>query len=284
MNYFGGNSGFYYNCIQDAYRALKPYLKSGLRMVIQTGSGFDFLSGISLAHRHSIPYAHIPHFPPTSVKGHSGKLHVFGKEDKTIVVLEGRSHGYEGRDAWELAFPIRVLALAKPDWVLLTNAVGGINPKLKTGDLVMITHHINQLGMNPMQGLDEQIFGSRFVPMDHVYDKKVYELCEQAVKKEKLKINLHRGTYFANPGPTFETEKEIDMEETMHADVVGMSTVVEAISARACGLRVAALSLVTNMACGRGHSDFTHEEVLQVAQRSKQDILKLISYVIKHAI
>jgi purine-nucleoside phosphorylase len=282
MDYFSGNSEFYANCISDAQRVLKSVLDTHIKLIIQTGSGFDVASEMPLPLQITIPYTHIPHFPPTSVKGHEGKLHVFGRGSNQVLVLEGRFHAYENRDAWELAFPIRVLAITRPNLFLFTNAAGGIRKDMKPGDLVMITNHVNRMGINPLQGLDEKYFGERFLPMDHAYDTEIYDLFEQAAQSENLGVQLSRGAYFASAGPSFETEIEVDSAETLHCDVLGMSTATEVITAKACGLKVSGLSLVTNYACGRGPSNFTHEEVLGVGKKSKSAILKLLAYAVKH--
>jgi purine-nucleoside phosphorylase len=276
MDYFAAHSGAYESCVLDAARVLKPWMPSRLKGLIQTGSGFEVNQIPSIKRACSIPLVQVPHFPRPSVEGHSGMLHVFESRGGGVAVLEGRYHSYENRSAWEIVFPIRVIACFKPEWVLFTNAAGAINSEMSPGDLVMITNHLNHLVMNPLRGLDERIFGSRFVSMDHPYDLELTRKAMEIFKTLKLNRQIHRGVYIAVPGPSFETEAEIKAFEILGADLVGMSTVLEVVAARALNLPVIACSLVTNYACGKAPGKVHHRETLDMAKKFKTDFLALM--------
>src|SRR5258706_8030467 len=241
-------------------------------LAIVLGSGFHHV----LAELHvdkKIPYGKIPGFPKPTVSGHAGELY-FGHLGKTpVMVLSGRAHFYEGHSMERATFAIRALAAFGIRDVLLTNAAGGINEKFQAGDFMALTDHINFMGANPMRGA--AVTGlPRFVDLTEAYDKKLRSLLFRAGKARNLK--LQRGVYLAVSGPSYETPAEIRAFAKFGADAVGMSTVPEAIVARQCGMNVAALSCITNLAAGISKDNLSHAEVLETAGRVKVSAAKLI--------
>lgn len=229
------------------------------------GSGFNHvLAGMEVEVRRS--YATIPGFPPTGVAGHAGEL-LLGKIAGTpVLVLSGRAHFYEGHSMEAVTFAIRVLAEYGLRDLLLTNAAGGIHRTFRAGDFMVLTDHINLMGVNPLRG-PVPPGRTRFVDMTRVYDEKLSALLRRA--KAGARMKLHSGVYLAVSGPSYETPAEIRAFARLGADAVGMSTVPEAIVARQCGLRVAAVSCITNVAAGRSKLPLSHAEVLDTAEKSK---------------
>jgi inosine/guanosine/xanthosine phosphorylase family protein len=199
------------------------------------------------------------------VSGHRGEL-IFGKFGGTpVLVLSGRAHFYEGYSMEQVTFPIRTLAALGIRDLLLTNAAGGINPDFRRGDFMVLTDHINFMGVNPLRG--EDVPGRpRFVDMTQVYDSKLSTLLFRAGKSAGLR--LHRGVYLAVSGPSYETPAEIRAFARLGADAVGMSTVPEAMVARQCGLNVAVVSCITNPGAGLGQGLLSHAEVLATAKKA----------------
>jgi purine-nucleoside phosphorylase len=235
-------------------------------LAIVLGSGFHHALA-ELRVDKKIAYAKIPGFPKPTVSGHAGELY-FGHLGKTpVMVLSGRAHFYEGHPMERVTFAVRVLAAFGITDLLLTNAAGGLNKNFRAGDFMALTDHINFLGANPLRG--PAIAGlPRFVDLTETYDKKLRELLFHAAKVSKLK--LQRGVYLAVSGPSYETPAEIHAFARLGADAVGMSTVPEAIVARQCGLNVAAVSCITNLAAGISPEKLSHTEVLETAERVKK--------------
>ena len=241
--------------------------QTSLRPTLALVLGSGFQSALTqLDVKEEIPYGQLPGFMSVGVSGHAGKL-VIGNFGKTpILVLKGRSHYYEGHEMERITFPIRVLSEFGIRSLLLTNAAGGINKKFKPGDFMVLDDHINLMGANPLRGL--AIPGlPRFVDMTRVYEPKLNELLRKAAKQTKLR--LYSGVYLATTGPSYETPAEIRAFARLGADAVGMSTVPEAIVARQCGLSVAAVSCITNLAAGRSAGNLSHSEVLAIAEQKK---------------
>jgi purine-nucleoside phosphorylase len=241
-------------------------------LAIVLGSGFHHaLMELRVAKK--IAYSKIPGFPKPTVSGHAGELY-FGHLGRTpVLVLSGRSHFYEGHDKERVTFATRTLAAFGITDLLLANAAGGINRKFRAGDFMVLTDHINFMGANPLHGPCPNEL-PRFVDLTEAYDKKLRELLFKAGKMSKLK--LQRGVYIAVSGPSYETPSEIRAFATLGADAVGMSTVPEAIVARQCGLHVAAVSCITNLAAGIGQGKLSHTEVLETAERVKKSGARLI--------
>jgi len=244
-------------------------------LAIVLGSGFHHALAELRVDR-KISHAKIPGFPRQTVSGHAGEL-FFGHLGKTpLIVLSGRAHFYEGHPMERVTFAVRTLAEFGVKDFLLTNAAGGINKNFRAGDFMVLTDHINFMGANPLRPLRgmHQKGLPRFVDLTETYDKNLRELLFRAGKISKLK--LQRGVYLAVSGPSYETPAEIRAFATLGADAVGMSTVPEAMAARQCGLKVAAVSCITNLAAGISRGKLSHAEVLETADRVKKSGAQLI--------
>ena len=226
-----------------------------------------------------IPYEDIPGFPQTSVEGHDGKLIIGKTEGVDVAVFQGRFHFYEGHALEDVVMPVRVLSMLGVEKLILTNASGGINESYAPGDLVCITDHINMTGNNPLIGPNYAELGPRFPDMTRAYDPELREMIHNAAKN--IGIDLKNGIYAGVLGPTYETPAEIKMLKTIGGDLVGMSTVPEAIAAHHAGLRVTGIACVTNMAAGIGGEKLTHEDVKLVAQKAMQKFSDLVSAAVK---
>lgn len=221
-----------------------------------------------------IPYEDIPNFHKTTVEGHQGKL-VSGKINSVeVVALQGRYHAYEGHDMNTVVFPTRVLGLLGCEFMFITNAAGGINTSYTPGDLVAISDHINLTGRNPLVGKNIDDFGPRFPDMSHAYDVEMRKLMQEVAAENKF--SLKEGVYCSLLGPSYETPAEIKMLGVLGADMVGMSTVPEAIAANHMGLRVIGISCITNMAAGISKVKLDHAEVKEVAALATDKFTKLI--------
>lgn len=242
------------------------------------GSGFHHvLAELRVAKK--IAYAKIPGFPKPTVSGHAGELY-FGHLGRTpVLVLSGRAHFYEGHLMERVTFTVRTLAAFGISDLLLTNAAGGINKNFRAGDFMVLTDHINLMGTNPLRG--PAIEGlPRFVDLTETYDKKLRGLLLKAGKISKQK--LRSGVYLAVSGPNYETPAEIRAFAKLGADAVGMSTVPEAIVARQCGVNVAAVSCITNLAAGISKEKLSHTEVLETAERVKKSGAALLKHFAEH--
>ncbi len=250
---------------QTAAARLKRISRLRPALALVLGSGFHHVLA-ELRVDKKIPYAKIPGFPVPSVRGHAGELY-FGKLGGTpVLVLSGRAHFYEGHSMERVTFAVCALAAFGIRDLLLTNAAGGINKKFRPGDFMVLTDHINFMGANPLRG--RPVPGlPRFVDLTQVYDRKLNVLLFQAARRCKMKPRS--GVYLAVSGPSYETPAEIRAFARLGADAVGMSTVPEAMVARQCGLNVAAISCITNLAAGRGKKKLSHAEVLETAERVK---------------
>ncbi len=225
-----------------------------------------------------IPYAEIPGFASSTVAGHAGSL-VIGKVGPVpVIAMQGRVHFYEGYSLEEVTFPIRTLKLLGIETLLLTNAAGGINVQLSEGTLMIISDHLNLMGVNPLRGPNDERFGPRFPDMTEVYSR---ELQETVVEEANvLGIEVRRGIYAALPGPNYETPAEIHMLRSFGADAIGMSTVPEAIVARHMGMRVLGISCITNMAAGISDGPINHEEVMEIGNRVRATFSLLLRHII----
>jgi len=250
-------------------------LRPKIGLVLGSGLG-SFADDLTDAVR--IPYAHIPSFPRSTAIGHAGQL-VIGKSGAVpVAVMQGRVHLYEGYSAAEVAFPARVLGRMGIRALILTNAAGGINSAYGQGALVMLRDHINLQGQNPLTGANEERFGHRFPDMTYTYSKRFREIALDEAKKNS--IAPHEGVYAAVAGPSYETPAEIRYLRTIGADLVGMSTVPEAIAARHMGIELLAISCVTNMAAGTIDRALDHEEVLETGRRVMGQFIALLRAVL----
>ncbi len=246
-------------------------------LAIQLGSGFKrFAKSIKVDCE--IPYDKIPGFPEAAVPGHEGSL-IFGRIAKIpVAVLCGRAHFYEGYSMREITFPVRVMEAFGIETLLLTNAAGGINQGFKPGEFMQLTDHINLMGRNPLRG-EQDKDGPPFLDMSQVYDPELNFLLANAARKTGLK--LQKGVYMAVSGPCYETPAEIRAFERLGADAIGMSTVPEAIVARHCGLRVAGVSCITNVACIMASQKVSHEEVLAVGGKAAKEAADFLESFVK---
>ena len=248
--------------IAESAHALRDRMPANLappRIAIVLGSGLNTLTD-RMEDATGVPYDLIPHFPRPTVAGHLGNA-VFGRLGGVpVLALQGRFHYYEGHDLEAVTFPIRVLRAVGVETLILTAATGGINSDYRPGDLMVLGDHLNLLGTNPLRGPNDDRLGVRFPDMTEVYARPLRQLALDHAKQAGL--TLHEGVYAALPGPSYETPAEIRMLRTLGADVVGMSTVPEAIVARHAGMRVLAFALVTNAAAGVTGQAITHDEVL----------------------
>jgi purine-nucleoside phosphorylase len=244
---------------------LKKFSPLRPTLAIVLGSGFHHVL-TALKMEQKISYAKIPGFPKPTVSGHAGELY-FGHLGRTpVMVLSGRAHFYEGHGMERVTFAVRALAAFGIRDVLLTNAAGGLNRKFRPGDFMVLTDHINFMGVNPLRGPQPAEL-PRFVDLTETYDKTLRGLMLRAGKKAGLK--LRQGVYLAVSGPSYETPAEIRAFARLGADAVGMSTVPEAIAARQFGLNVVAVSCITNLAAGISREKLSHTEVLETAARVK---------------
>jgi xanthosine phosphorylase len=237
------------------------------------GSGLGALVD-ELADPVTIPYADIPGFRVGTVSGHAGALTLGTLDGVPVACFQGRSHVYEGIEAAAVTTPIRTLRLLGAEVLVLTNAAGSLRPEAGPGSLVALSDHINLQGFNPLMGANDEEVGPRFPSLSEAYDPELRAGLHRAA--DELGITLHDGVYLAVSGPSFETPAEIRAFRTLGADLVGMSTVPEAIVARHCGLRVAAVSVVTNLAEGMGEVALSHEQTLEEGKRGAAELGPLL--------
>jgi len=232
------------------------------------GSGFGELAE-SIADADIIPYGDIPHFPRSTVEGHKGRLVIGQLEGRTVMVMQGRVHFYEGFSMEEVTFPVRVMQAFGIETIIFTNAAGGLNPGYRAGEIMLIEDQINLLGLvgnNPLMGPNDPELGPRFPDMSTLFDRQLRELAQDVAAKAGL--TLHRGVYVGLSGPAFETPAEVRMLRMMGADATGMSTTNETLVARHGGMRVLAFSGITNEAIDAIDTPrmTTHEEVLETGK------------------
>ncbi len=228
--------------------------------------------------RVAIPYSEIPGWPVSTAIGHAGKL-ILGKVGGTpVAVMAGRVHFYEGYSIQQVVFPTRVLGALGVKSLLLTNAAGGIHPGFKQGCLVLLCDHLNLQGANPLIGPNDESVGPRFPDMSEVYSTEFRELAHSAARE--LGIELYEGVYAGLSGPSYETPAEIRYLRAIGADLVGMSTVPEAIVAAHMGLRTLAISCVTNLAAGISPEKLSHKEVMETGERVRGDLTALLRKIL----
>lgn len=229
-----------------------------------------------------VPYSQIPSFPRSTAIGHTGQMVIGKAGDIPVAVMQGRVHLYEGYSAEQVAFPVRVLGGMGVQALIITNAAGGINTEYKQGALVVISDHINLQGQNPLVGANDERFGPRFPDMTQAYWKPYREMAVQAARNLGKKV--HEGVYAGLLGPSYETPAEIRYLRTIGADLVGMSTIAEVITARHMGMKVLGISCVTNMAAGILDQPLNHQEVLDTAERVKGDFVGLLRAVLAEVV
>lgn len=266
-----------YERAEHATRIIRARTTVEPRIAVVLGSGLggfadDFEDPVG------IPYEEIPGFARSTVQGHAGRL-VIGKVDGTpVVAMQGRVHYYEGHSLEEVTFPIRTFGLLGIKTLVLTNAAGGINVQLTQGALMVISDHVNLMGVNPLVGPNDERFGPRFPDMTAVYAPDLQELVVEEAKA--IGVEVRRGIYGGLSGPSYETPAEIHLLRNLGADAVGMSTVPESIVARHMGLEVLGISCITNMAAGISDEPINHEEVMATGDRVRETFAELLRRVI----
>jgi purine-nucleoside phosphorylase len=253
-------------------------LRPSLGLVLGSGLG---AFAKSLERAVVIPYGDIPHFPTATAIGHTGELVVGLSRGVPVAVMSGRVHYYEGYTAAEVVFPVRVLGRMGVKILVMTNAAGSVNVKYKPGELMIIEDHINYMGVNPLIGPNEEPLGERFFDLSDAYDVELGEVAEKACRE--VAVTVRRGVYIAFAGPSYESPAEIRMSRTMGADAVGMSTVPEVIAARHMGMRVLAISCITNMAAGVLKKKLDHREVLEVGEKVKAGLMDVLGRILVEA-
>lgn len=245
---------------------------------IVLGSGLGNLVA-ELKIEKEIAYQDLPHFPVSTVEGHSGKL-IFGQlGNKKIVAMSGRFHFYEGYSASEVAYPIRVMKMLGVHTMLLSNAAGGMNPAFAVGDLMIINDQISLFAVNPLIGKNEAELGPRFPDMSEPYNR---EVIRKAVDiAGRLNIPVHQGVYVGVTGPTFETRAEYRMLHRLGADAVGMSTVQEVIVARHMDMQVFAISVITDLGIREEENIITHQEVLEAAAAAEPKLTAIFKELVQ---
>jgi purine-nucleoside phosphorylase len=272
-----------YENAADAAEFIRTKFAGQIDTLIVLGSGLGaFADEIENAVR--IPYEEIPHFAMSTVEGHAGRLVIGEIGGKTVAVQQGRFHFYEGYDMAQVIFPIRVFGVLGVKKVILTNAAGSLRTSFKPGSLILIRDHINMMGVNALRGPNDARFGVRFPDMTAVYDRGFQQIAyEEALRiadERGMKQFLFRGVYCALSGPTYETPAEIRVFRMQGADVVGMSTVPEAVAARQGGMRVLGISCVTNLGAGLSGQEINHEEVMETGARVAEIFKELLRRVI----
>jgi purine-nucleoside phosphorylase len=274
----------YFDQVSEAAAFLKVRLGSlAPKIGIVLGSGLGAVAD-AVPNPVLVPYAEIPHFPQSTVEGHSGRIVAGLLDDVRVLILQGRVHFYEGYTPLEVTFPMRVLGALGVHAVILTNAAGGIAEDYQIGQLVVLCDHINLMGFNPLVGPNEPRFAVRpgaglpFTDMTEAYSKRLRALARQAAAAEGFE--LAEGVYLAVSGPSFETPAEIRAFRTLGATLVGMSTVPETIVARHMGMEVLAISCVTNPAAGLGATSLSHQEVFAAGRQSENRLIRLLQRIL----
>lgn len=243
----------------------KTTLKPKIGVILGSGLG-AFVNEVQV--ETILPFQDIPHFNPPTVEGHQGNL-IFGKVgSQTVAILQGRNHYYEGHTMENVVFPTRILATLGIEILILTNSAGGFGETMQAGDLMIIEDHINLMGINPLMGPNIKELGPRFPDMTEAYDRKLISQMEPILQKHGTRY--HKGVYCGVSGPTYETPAEVRYLKMIGGKAVGMSTVPEAIAANHLGLRVAALSCITNLAAGISRQKLSHSEVTETAKKVEQ--------------
>lgn len=268
----------YLERIKEASKFISSYLKKIPDAAVILGTGLGSLAE-EIEGKTEIPYSNIPNFPISTAPGHAGKLILGFLEDKYVIAMSGRFHYYEGYSMKEVTLPVRVFMDMGIKILIVSNACGGMNPKFKAGDLMLITDHINLLGDNPLIGKNIEEFGPRFPDMSEVYDKGLIKIAEKTAAE--LGIDLKEGVYVSVSGPNFETPAELRMLRAMGADAVGMSTVPEVIAARHGGIKVLGISCITDMAIADGLEPLDAQRVIETADRTRPIFVKLVKEIIK---
>lgn len=253
----------------------KITFKPEIALILGSGLG-EFCSTMDV--KETLPYGEIPGFPTSTVAGHKG-LFVFGYSGKVpIVAMQGRVHYYEGYPVSDVVLPTRLMHMMGADTLFITNAAGGINPSFHAGDFMLITDQISSLVPSPLIGANIEELGTRFPDMSEIYSRRLRDIIEKSAASEG--VPLQRGVYIQTTGPQYESPAEIRAFGRLGADAVGMSTAVEAIAARHCGMEVCGISCISNLAAGISSNPLSHKEVQETADRVAPLFRKLVAKAI----
>lgn len=267
--------------IDETTAVVRSRLASRPRVGLILGSGLGGL--VSAVEQPTvIPYGEIPHWPVSTVEGHSGKLVAGQLERQAVLVMQGRAHFYEGYSMAQVTLPVRVMQRLGVEVLIVTNAAGAVNPAFEPGDIMLITDHLNLIGMagwSPLRGPNLDEFGPRFPDMSRAYDRQLCDLARQVAREQAL--SLREGVYVCLAGPSFETPADLRFLRAVGVDAVGMSTVPEVTVARHGGMRVLGFSGITNKANLDGNTLTTHEEVLAAGQKIVPNLSLLVQGVLK---
>jgi purine-nucleoside phosphorylase len=269
--------------IEEAVAVVRAHTLRRPRVGLVLGSGLGALAE-AVERADVIPYSDIPYFPLATVEGHAGRLVIGTLEGQSVIVMQGRSHYYEGCSMQQVTLPVRVMQLLGVEILIVTNAAGGLSPEFRPGDLMLIADHINLIGMaglSPLRGPNDLTLGPRFPDMSEAYDAGLRELALRVAAERNIK--LHQGVYICLAGPSFETPADLRFLRKIGADAVGMSTVPEVTVARHGGIKVLGVSGISNVAAIEPGSapPTTHEEVLQAGPVIVPKLMTLIRGVLK---
>ncbi|TMC34895.1 MAG: purine-nucleoside phosphorylase [Chloroflexi bacterium] len=271
-----------YDQVLEAVQAIQTRTSLKPEVGVILGSGLGDLA-TEIAEPAIVPYADIPHFARSTVKGHAGRLIIGLLENVPVVAMQGRFHLYEGYHLQVLTLPVRVMRQLGAHTLIVTNAAGGVNPAYRPGDFMLIRDHINMPGLagaNPLLGPNDERFGGRFPPLAHAYDAQLRALAH-SIAASSPEIMLHEGIYTMVGGPNYETGAELRFLRAVGTDAVGMSTVPEVIVARHAGMQVLGLSLITNTATGNETGEVDHAEVLAAADAVRPKFAALVRGIVR---
>lgn len=263
--------------IKEAAKYIEQQMNVKPEIGLILGSGLGVL-GDHIENAVVIAYEDIPHFPVSTVEGHAGELMIGSISGKSVVLMRGRFHMYEGYGPELTAFPVRVMKALGVQALVVTNAAGGINLEFASGNLMLISDHLNLTGKNPLIGANEEELGARFPDMSEAYSKRLRTIANKVAAEKG--IGLVEGVYAGLLGPSYETPAEIRMLRILGADAVGMSTVAEVIAARHSGIEVVGISCISNMAAGILDQPLSHVEVMETTDRVKSQFLELVTSLI----
>ncbi len=262
----------------ESEKFIRSKVKEIPKIAIVLGSGLGSLAD-DIKEKIIIPYKDIPSFPISTVAGHKGELIVGKLNGVPVIAMNGRFHYYEGYNLSETTYPIRVFKLLGVETLILTNAAGGINETFKKGDLMIINDQLSFFAESALRGPNMDEFGERFIDMSTTYDKEYIEILK-SIMLDNIG-DYHEGVYAYMKGPTYETPAEIRALRVLGADVVGMSTVPEAVVAHHSGIKVAGITCITNMAAGVTNEKLSHEEVKETASKAEKNFKKVVNEFVK---
>lgn len=271
------NSSSLYDRAQEAARLIRTRTNADVPVAIVLGSGLGAFAE-DLTDATEIPYDEIPGFARATVEGHAGRLVIGKAGEVTVAAMQGRFHYYEGYSLQDVTFPVRVLKLLGVRTLVLTNAAGTLNIEYTPGSLMVISDHLNLLGDHPLRGENDERFGPRFPDLSSVYAQRLQDIVID--EANAMGLEVRRGIYAALSGPSYETPAEIHMLRTLGADVVGMSTVPEAIVARHMDMQVVGISCITNLAAGVSDQPIDHSQVMAIGERVRGSFTELLKRVI----